>query len=444
MLVGEVPGLEESAREDASQSGVARKTRMSTRPDLEISTAGDLAIARIATDPVKERGGWAERCELALAQLGENATVRDVIVDLDRREWIPAEFEAALSSLHTILESRGGRLVVCGLCPQMAQTFRANGLERTLTITTGVATALALLRGSEPRPPTVLLPTPPTPGADVMADRRVADPTSMESIAPAEPEAPNPYECIVISDLHLGSVVCQAKLLEDFLEWACANAKQLVINGDIFDDLNFKRLSKRHFACLKVIRRNSDREDFRLIWIRGNHDGPVDIISHIVGVEILDEYIYDNGEVQLLILHGDQFDTFITKHVWLTEIGCGIFYYIQKYAPHQAARWVRRISKRWQRNSQLVERRAIEMSRARGCKYVTCGHTHLALTSFEDGVHYFNTGTWTEHPPCPFLTVRGRDVSLEYWPQPEREGIEPGAEAAASSETLETSGATAH
>ena len=91
------------------------------------------------------------------------------------------------------------------------------------------------------------------------------------------------YDCLVISDLHLGSDVCQAKLLEEFLIWAVEHCDQLVINGDIFDDLNFKRLTKRHFACLKVIRRNTDRDDFRLVWVRGNHDGPIDIISHVVG-----------------------------------------------------------------------------------------------------------------------------------------------------------------
>ncbi len=47
--------------------------------------------------------------------------------------------------------------------------------------------------------------------------------------------------------------------------------------------------------------------------------------------------------------------------------------------PHRAARWIRRISKRWQRNSQLIERRAIEYARSRGFRYVTCGHTHLPL-----------------------------------------------------------------
>lgn len=244
----------------------------------------------------------------------------------------------------------------------------------------------------------------------------------------AFPEPPDPiYDCIVISDLHLGSDVCQAKLLEEFLEWACANSRELVINGDIFDDLNFKRLSKRHFACLRVIRRNSDRDDFRLIWLRGNHDGPVDVVSHIVGVDILDEYVYDNGRVRLVILHGDQFDTFITKHVFLTEIACGLFYFIQKLVPHRASRWVRRISKKWQRNSQLVERRAIEHAKSRGCRNVTCGHTHLALVSEHDGVRYYNTGTWMEAPPCPFLSVRGEEIRLEFWPRqlesPEPEGM---------------------
>ena len=145
------------------------------------------------------------------------------------------------------------------------------------------------------------------------------------------------YDCVVISDLHLGSDVCQAKLLEEFLIWAVEHCDELVINGDVFDDLNFKRLTKRHFACLKVIRRNSDRDDFRLVWVRGNHDGPIDIISHIVGVEILDEYVYDNGRIKLLILHGDQFDTFTTAYPWLTEIACGIFYYIQKWMPHRGS-----------------------------------------------------------------------------------------------------------
>ncbi|MFI5457174.1 MAG: UDP-2,3-diacylglucosamine diphosphatase [Isosphaerales bacterium] len=247
-----------------------------------------------------------------------------------------------------------------------------------------------------------------------------------------DPSDTTHYDCVVISDLHLGSLVCQAKLLEEFLLWAVEHCDQLVINGDVFDDLNFKRLTKRHFACLKIIRRNSDRDDFHLVWIRGNHDGPIDIISHIVGVEILDEYVYDNHQIQLLILHGDQFDTFTTAYPWLTEIACGIFYFIQKWMPHRAARWIRRISKRWQRNSQLIERRAVEYARGQGFHFVTCGHTHLPLVARHDGVLYVNSGTWTEAAPCPYVAVRGSEVRLEYWPP---------AEIIAARETEERAGA---
>ncbi len=266
---------------------------------------------------------------------------------------------------------------------------------------------------------------------------------SQTPTAHARPDAPVddaralPYDCLVISDLHLGSDVCQARLLESFLEWAVARSRELVINGDIFDDLNFKRLTKRHFACLKVIRRNSDRDDFRLTWVRGNHDGPADIVSHIVGVDILDEYTFDNGQVRLLILHGDQFDHFITRYKFLTAIGCGIFYYIQKWAPHSTARRIRRVSKKWQRNSQLVMQRAVDYARGKGCGAVTCGHTHLALSADVDGIRYVNSGTWTEYPPCPFVAVVGGEVRLETWP------LEGDASASSADEEAETPRASA-
>jgi UDP-2,3-diacylglucosamine pyrophosphatase LpxH len=224
------------------------------------------------------------------------------------------------------------------------------------------------------------------------------------------------YDCLIISDLHLGSDICQAALLEEFLEWAVENTRELVINGDIFDDLNFKRLSRRHFACLKVIRRNSDRDDLRLIWVRGNHDGPADVIGHIVGVEVLDEYEFRNGAIRLLILHGDQFDRFVNDYGLLTELACGVFYCIQKWAPHRAARFIRRVSKRWQRSSESIREGAVRYSRSRGCCAIACGHTHLPGLETSQGVLYVNSGTWTEHPPCPFVAVKGQEIRLEYWP----------------------------
>jgi UDP-2,3-diacylglucosamine pyrophosphatase LpxH len=247
---------------------------------------------------------------------------------------------------------------------------------------------------------------------------------------PAIPTVDDRYDCLVISDLHLGMDMCQAKLLEEFLEWAPAHAKELVINGDVFDDLNFNRLKKAHFACLRSIRRNSDRDDFKVIWMRGNHDGSAEVVSHIVGVEILDECIFDNGQIRLLILHGDQFDTFVTHYVWLTDLACAIFYFIQKWAPHRASRWIRRVTKKWQRNSERIRERAIEYAKGKKCKYVTCGHTHLPLIAQEDGITYVNSGTWIESPPCPFVSVKGSEIRLEFWPLQLPEPSEPLAEPA--------------
>jgi UDP-2,3-diacylglucosamine pyrophosphatase LpxH len=224
------------------------------------------------------------------------------------------------------------------------------------------------------------------------------------------------YDCLIISDLHLGSGVCQAALLEEFLEWAVENTRELVINGDIFDDLNFTRLSKRHFACLKVIRRNSDREDLRIIWVRGNHDGPAEVVGHIVGVAVLDEYEFRNDQIRLLILHGDQFDRFVNNYGCLTELACGLFYCIQKWAPHQTARFIRRVSKRWQRSSEAIHEGAVRYARSRSCRYITCGHTHLPGLEASQGVVYVNSGTWTEHPPCPFITIKGSEIRLRGWP----------------------------
>ena len=52
---------------------------------------------------------------------------------------------------------------------------------------------------------------------------------------------------------------------------------------------------------------------------------------------------------------------------------------------------------------------------------MTCGHTHLAMVAAHDGVLYINSGTWTEARPCPFVTVSGGEVRLEYWPLPSAE-----------------------
>jgi UDP-2,3-diacylglucosamine pyrophosphatase LpxH len=57
------------------------------------------------------------------------------------------------------------------------------------------------------------------------------------------------YDSLIISDLHLGSEVCQAKKIEKFLSAIKDQelpTKELILNGDVFDSWDFRRLKKNH------------------------------------------------------------------------------------------------------------------------------------------------------------------------------------------------------
>ena len=85
---------------------------------------------------------------------------------------------------------------------------------------------------------------------------------------------PKPADALIISDLHLGSENCQAKPLAAFLQGILDGrlpTKRLIINGDVFDSIDFRRLKKTHWKVLSLIRNLSDKID--ITWIAGNHDG---------------------------------------------------------------------------------------------------------------------------------------------------------------------------
>ena len=75
-------------------------------------------------------------------------------------------------------------------------------------------------------------------------------------------------DAIVISDTHLGSDNCQARQLTHFLESIHAGAvltRKLILNGDVFDSIDFRRLKKNHWKVLSLLRKLSDR--IEILWI---------------------------------------------------------------------------------------------------------------------------------------------------------------------------------
>src|SRR3954454_2031305 len=116
------------------------------------------------------------------------------------------------------------------------------------------------------------------------------------------------HDAVILSDLHLGSSNCQAKSLCRFLEDIVQGrivTNTLILNGDVFDSIDFRRLTRNHWKVLSLLRKLSDHVE--IVWLAGNHDGSAEIISHLLGVTVQDEYELPSGGQRLLILHGHVF-----------------------------------------------------------------------------------------------------------------------------------------
>jgi UDP-2,3-diacylglucosamine pyrophosphatase LpxH len=227
-------------------------------------------------------------------------------------------------------------------------------------------------------------------------------------------------DAVLLSDLHLGSDNCQARRVCHLLERIVSGETttgRLILNGDVFDSIDFRRLNKTHWKVLSLIRKLSDQ--IEIIWLAGNHDGSAEIVSHLLGVTVQDDYILTSGTQRILILHGHIFDEFIDNHPILTWLADSVYHFLQWIdRTHYFAKLAKRGSKTFLRCTQKIEQGAIEMARRRDCTAVCCGHTHVAVTHTEQPIPYFNSGCWTELP-CTYLTVDGGTVRLHSFETPE-------------------------
>lgn len=223
-------------------------------------------------------------------------------------------------------------------------------------------------------------------------------------------------DSIVISDIHLGADICKAKELISFLEvieGGQLEAKSLILNGDVFDSQDFRRLHKTHWKILSKIRKLSKHID--IIWISGNHDGPADIVSHLLGVSVTDEYLLLSGNERIIVQHGDRYDTFITNRPILTWIGDTIYNLLQKIdKSHQWARWAKHSSKHFLRCVEQIKEQAVEYALKSGASAILCGHSHYPCVQISNGICYANSGSWTEIP-CSYLTVDNGEIQLKFF-----------------------------
>jgi len=228
------------------------------------------------------------------------------------------------------------------------------------------------------------------------------------------------FDAVVISDIHLGSDNCQAKYLVHFLESIRRGrmpTRKLILNGDVFDSIDFRRLKKHHWGILSELRKLSD--ELEVVWINGNHDGPADIISHLLGVRCADETVVESGGRRILFLHGHRFDEFISRYPFITWVADRIYNFLQKIdTSHTFAKMAKRRSKTFLRCVEKIEAAALRYAARKGCDAVCCGHTHHPVANTAGPIHYFNSGCWTEKP-CHYLTVRDGVIELASYTETE-------------------------
>jgi UDP-2,3-diacylglucosamine pyrophosphatase LpxH len=228
------------------------------------------------------------------------------------------------------------------------------------------------------------------------------------------------YDTVLISDLHLGSEVSRAADALEFLQQT--RFRRLILVGDMFADLNFRRLTKEHWKFLGYIRKLSNpKHGVEVVWVEGNHDhGLTEIMSHLVGVRVYQEYEWTFCGKRHIAIHGHQFDSFAIRNFKLTRLGQLLFLWLQRIDSKNKrfARYLDRLNTRWLRLSAQVAQGALSHAKQGKAERIFCGHTHVPLTLERDGVEYLNTGAWVDLR-CTYATVGLEGVKIhEYVPCP--------------------------
>jgi len=231
-----------------------------------------------------------------------------------------------------------------------------------------------------------------------------------------------------ISDIHLGSRECRAELVLDFLRHV--QMEQLFLVGDIVDIWSMRRSfywPQIHNDVLRTIL-GKTKHGTRVIYVPGNHDEQLRELcgSSFGNLEVHREYVHTTLRgLELLVMHGDEFDGAVKCSRWLTALGSGL--YDVTLGANRAVNALRRrlgypywslagyLKSRVGNAVKYVhefERAAAQAARRRGVDGIVCGHIHRPEIVELDGLLYCNDGDWVDS--CSAL-IEDRSGELELW-----------------------------
>ncbi len=240
------------------------------------------------------------------------------------------------------------------------------------------------------------------------------------------------YKSIFISDIHLGTKRCQAKLLLNFLKYN--KCETLYLLGDIIDGWKIQRnkfdFDQDHLDVSKKLLGLSKKID--IYYIIGNHDEFFKAIipyhNELGNIKIFEtyEYLALDGK-KYLLAHGDMFDGIQSVSKYLSFLGDKGYDFILEL--NGKFNWLlRKFGFRYWSLSKYLklkvkkamsfiyeyEQNITSYCKRKGLDGVICGHIHHPEIKTINDLAYMNCGDWVESCTALVETFDGKWRIVEW------------------------------
>ena len=242
----------------------------------------------------------------------------------------------------------------------------------------------------------------------------------------------NKVHSIFLSDIHLGTIACQADSLLDFLR--LYDSDNLFLLGDIIDFWSMGRrniywTTSQNTVVQKILKRA--RHGTNVVFVPGNHDEALrEYVDSSFGHILL---VYDHIHTAVdgkryLLIHGDELDQVTKYHRWLAILGDHAYAFVVRL--NTILSWIRRklgISGYWSLSGYAkrkvksavsfifdFEDSVAHFAKQREVDGVICGHIHAAVIKELQGVIYINCGDWVDSCTAIVEHTDGRMELIEW------------------------------
>lgn len=207
---------------------------------------------------------------------------------------------------------------------------------------------------------------------------------------------------LIISDVHLGSQICNERILLETLKEYSYDI--LIIVGDLYEEGGV--ISDEQFEVIIYLRENKKR----IIYIDGNHDpAEQSLVSGILDVDVEKNFKWHIAGRKFCALHGHQFDRicFIFSEPLIDQIFLFLIKFLKRIniQGYNIKKWLGCLHDKF---SLHIAKKAKKYAKKHGVDVVICGHTHkplhLVFTDKTGTIDYYNCGGWIDDV-CSFITI---------------------------------------